>query len=66
MNYLVIKDLIERKTLKQFRTGELYPCSDPARAAFLIKTGYLAEPEKPEEERKVTPHRKKSILRDAL
>ena len=51
MNYLVIKDLIERKTLKQFRTGEFYPCSDPARAAFLIKTGYLAEPEKPEEEK---------------
>lgn len=51
MNYLVIKDLIERKTLKQFRAGELYPCSDPARAALLIKTGYLAEPEKPEEEK---------------
>ena len=59
MNYLVIKDLIERKTLKQFRTGELYPCSDPARAAFLIKTGYLAEPEKSEEEKQPSVEEKK-------
>lgn len=48
MNYLVIKDLIERKTLKQFRTGDSYPCSDPARADFLIRTGYLAAPEEEE------------------
>ena len=59
MNYIVIKDLIERKTLKQFRTGELYPCSDPARAALLIKTGYLAEPEKPEEEKQPSAEEKK-------
>jgi hypothetical protein len=59
MNYLVIKDLIERKTLKQFRAGETYPCSDPARAEFLIKTGYLAEPEKTEEKEQPSAEEKK-------
>ena len=41
MNYLVIKDLIERKTLKQFKAGDVYPCFDPARADFLIEKGYI-------------------------
>ena len=59
MNYLVVKDFIERITFKLFRAGETYPCSDPARAAFLIKTGYLAEPEQPEEKEQPSVEEKK-------
>lgn len=59
MKYVVIKDLIERVTLKQFKAGDIYPCQDTARAQFLIDTGYIkaqedekpvadAEPKKPQ------------------
>lgn len=50
MEYVVIKDLIERKTLKQFKAGDIYPCFDPARADFLIEKGYiLPKEEQPKE-----------------
>ncbi len=52
MNYLVIKDLIERKTLKQFKAGDKYPCCDAARAAFLIEHGYIAPIEQPKDAEK--------------
>ena len=67
MKYVVIKDLIERVTLKQFKAGDIYPCQDTARAQFLIDTGYIneqedeqpvadAEPKKPQK----TPAKKRS------
>ncbi len=49
MEYTVIKDLIERKTLKQFKAGDKYPCCDAARAAFLIEHGYIAPIEQPKD-----------------
>ena len=48
IKYLIIKDFIERITLKQYRAGEKYTCPDRKRAEFLISTGYLAEAEEPE------------------
>ncbi len=52
MDYLVVKDLIERKTLKQFKAGDKYPCCDAARAAFLIEHGYIAPIEQPKDAEK--------------
>ena len=45
MEYVVIKDFIERKTLKMFKAGDFYPCFDSARADFLIEKGYIVPKE---------------------
>lgn len=69
MEYTVIKNLIERKTLKQFAVGDKYPCDDLQRANFLIKSGYLAaqekepEAEKPEKAKKATKPQKATAKR---
>jgi hypothetical protein len=41
MNYRVLKFFIDRDTLKGFNAGDLFPCSDPDRAAELIKKCYI-------------------------
>lgn len=51
MDYLVIKDFIERVTLKQYKAGDKYTCLDTERASFLIRTGYLAKPTEKEVEK---------------
>lgn len=44
MDYTVVKDFIERGTLKSVKAGEKYTCLAD-RAELLIKRGYLAAPE---------------------
>lgn len=51
MEYLVIKDFIERVTLKLYKAGDKYACLDTERASFLIRTGYLAKPTEKEVEK---------------
>lgn len=69
MEYTVIKDLIERKTLKPYAVGDKYPCDDMERAKFLISRGYLAAPEKepeaekPEKAEKATKPQKATAKR---
>lgn len=41
MTYKVKKPFIDRDSLKQFRAGDLFPCSDAARAKMLRGKGYL-------------------------
>ena len=60
MEYTVIKDFIDRDTLKQFRAGDTFACLSAERGEELIEKGYLAykkeekpkvkkpEPEKPQ------------------
>lgn len=58
MQYTVIKDFIERVSLKQIKAGEKYACLDPARAKKLIKLGYIkADDDKPEDD-DVKPEKK--------
>lgn len=46
MNYQVKKTFIDRDSLKQFRAGDTFSCSDAARAKMLQDKGYLeASPE---------------------
>ena len=41
MNYQVKKPFIDRDSLKQFRAGDTFSCSDAARAKMLQDKGYL-------------------------
>lgn len=43
MEYKVKRFFIDRDTLKQFSHGDIFPCEDPKRAAFLTEKGYLAQ-----------------------
>ena len=48
MEYKVKRFFIDRDSLKKFSHGDIYPCEDLERAAFLTEKGYLeaqAEPE---------------------
>ena len=45
MEYTVIKDFIERISLKQIKAGEKYACLDPARVEKLKRLGYIVENE---------------------
>lgn len=41
MEYKVKKFFIDRDSLKKFSQGDIFPCEDPERAAFLTEKGYL-------------------------
>lgn len=60
MEYTVIKDFIERLTLKQIKAGEKYTCLDPVRAKKLVGWGYLKalEEEQSEKEKAEKPEKK--------
>ena len=62
MEYTVVKDFIERGTLKEIKAGEKYTCLDPLRAEKLIGWGYIEKPaEKPiEKPEKVAEPEKKT------
>lgn len=55
MEYTVVKDFIDRGTLKEFKAGSTYACLDDSRAQLLISRGYIegtAAPEEKEPEKK--------------
>ena len=56
MEYTVVKDFIDRGTLKEFKAGSTYACLDDSRAKLLISRGYIegttAAPEEKEPEKK--------------
>ena len=41
MEYKVKRFFIDRDSLKKFSHGDIYPCEDLERAAFLTEKGYL-------------------------
>lgn len=43
MKYEVIKEFIDRDTLKEIGVGEVITCADSARAERLLKYGYVKE-----------------------
>jgi len=51
MEYTVIRDFIERKTLRTVKAGEKYACLDVKRADFLLMHGYIAEEVKKDEDK---------------
>lgn len=59
MKYKVKKFFIDRNSLEMFSQGEIYPCEDPERAAFLVKKGYLEAQEIPKEPPKKARSKKK-------
>lgn len=56
MEYTVVKDFIDRDTLKEFKAGSTFACLDDSRAKLLISRGYIegttAAPEEKEPEKK--------------
>lgn len=56
MEYTVVKDFIDRDTLKEFKAGSIFACLDDSRAKLLISRGYIegttAAPEEKEPEKK--------------
>ena len=52
MEYKVKKFFIDRDSLKKFSQGDIFPCEDSERAAFLTEKGYLEAQEIPTEPRK--------------
>ena len=50
MQYLVIKDFIDKNTLLEFKAGDKYACPDSERADSLILMGYLAANETAEQD----------------
>ena len=56
MEYTVVKDFIDRDTLKEFKAGSAFACLDDSRAKLLISRGYIegttAAPEEKEPEKK--------------
>lgn len=59
MEYKVKKFFIDRDSLKRFSQGDIFPCEDPERAAFLTEKGYLEAQENPEEPPKKPARSKK-------
>lgn len=59
MEYKVKKFFIDRDSLKKFSQGDIFPCEDPERAAFLTEKGYLETQEIPEEPPKKPARSKK-------
>ena len=57
MEYKVKRFFIDRDSLKKFSHGDIFPCEDLERAAFLTEKGYLQEiptepPKKPSRSKK--------------
>lgn len=50
MQYIVIKDFIDKNTLSEFKAGDNYACPDSERADSLILMGYLAANETAEQD----------------
>lgn len=64
MEYTVVKDFIDRGTLKEFKAGSTYTCLDDSRAQLLISRGYIegtAAPEEKEPEKK--PQKAKTAVK---
>ena len=64
MEYTVVKDFIDRGTLKEFKAGSTYACLDDSRAKLLISRGYIegtAAPEEKEPEKK--PQKAKTAVK---
>ena len=59
MKYKVKKFFIDRESLKKFSQGDIFPCEDSERAAFLKKKGYLESQEIPTEPPKKPARSKK-------
>ena len=59
MEYKVKKFFIDRDSLKRFSQGDIFPCEDPERAAFLTEKGYLEAQEIPAEPPKKPARSKK-------
>ena len=59
MEYKVKKFFIDRDSIKKFSQGDIFPCEDPERAAFLTEKGYLEAQENPEEPPKKPARSKK-------
>ena len=59
MEYKVKKFFIDRDSLKKFSQGDIFPCEDTERAAFLTEKGYLETQETPEEPPKKPARSKK-------
>ena len=59
MEYKVKKFFIDRYSLKKFSQGDIFPCEDPERAAFLTEKGYLEAQEIPSEPPKKPARSKK-------
>ena len=59
MEYKVKKFFIDRDSLKKFSQGDIFPCEDPERAAFLTEKGYLEAQEIPKEPPKKPARSKK-------
>lgn len=43
MEYKAKRFFIDRDSLKKFSHGDIFPCENPERAAFLTEKGYLQE-----------------------
>ena len=59
MEYKVKKFFIDRDSLKKFSQGDIFPCEDSERAAFLTEKGYLERQEIPTEPLKKPARSKK-------
>lgn len=59
MEYKVKKFFIDRDSLKKFSQGDIFPCENPERAAFLTEKGYLEAQEIPTEPPKKPARSKK-------
>lgn len=59
MEYKVKRFFIDRDSLKKFSHGDIYPCEDLERAAFLTEKGYLEAQDIPEEPPKKPSRSKK-------
>lgn len=59
MEYKVKRFFIDRDSLKKFSQGDIFPCENPERAAFLTEKGYLERQEIPTEPLKKPARSKK-------
>lgn len=59
MEYKVKRFFIDRDSLKKFSQGDIFPCEDSERAAFLTEKGYLERQEIPTEPLKKPARSKK-------
>lgn len=59
MEYKVKRFFIDRDSLKKFSHGDIFPCENPERAAFLTEKGYLEPQDIPAEPQKKPARSKK-------
>ena len=59
MEYKVKRFFIDRDSLKKFSHGDIYPCENLERAAFLTEKGYLEAQDIPTEPPKKPARSKK-------